>query len=238
MRKILPKLLTVIITATLITGVVSGCGESGEDKGNSNVDTSSTTSQPKEKTEFVYTTNSKGEVTLSKHNKELSKNTEVIVIPKAEKGNLTKIEPSVFVSNTVVTEVNIPDTVQEIGDIAFKGCLNLQKVNLPKSLKSIGVGAFMGTALKEVTLPNTVTQVGVKAFSTCPRLEKLTINEGVTVLNNICNNCKNLKELHLPSTIKTIAQDFTVLPATTVYTPNNQVVIDYCVANGINYQII
>ncbi len=238
MRKILSKLLLITVTATLITVVVSGCTQSANNSNATSGVSSTASDQSENQQEFVYTTDDKGEVSLSKHNKAVSKNTETIVIPEAENGTLTKIDSSVFVSNTAVTQVTIPDTVQDIGDIAFKGCLNLQAVNFPKSLKSVGVGSFMGTALKEVTLPSTVTQIGTRAFSTCPKLEKLTVNEGVSVLNNICSQCKNLKELHLPSTITTVAEDFTVLPVTTVYTPNNQVVIDYCVANGINYEII
>lgn len=245
MKNRFAKLLITIVVSCLITAVVSGCGEdsnnansSSNSNSNGSSATTSTSSQKKVKQEFVYTTDSTGKVSLSKHNKVDNKPAETIVIPKAENGTLTKIEPSVFVADTTVKSVVIPDTVQEIGDIAFKGCVNLKSVTLPKSLKTVGIGAFMSTGLKQVTLPSTVTQVGVKAFSTCSNLEKLTINEGVVELNNIANNCKNLKELYLPSTITTVAQDFTVLPITTVYTPNNPVVIDYCTANGINYQII
>jgi len=62
---------------------------------------------------------------------------------------------------TGLTEINIPDSLTEIGDI-------------PGSVKKIGWGAFEGcTGLTEITIPDSVTEIGDRAFSGCTGLTKI-----------------------------------------------------------------
>ena len=76
-------------------------------------------------------------------------------------------------TNTTVTSVVIPDSVQEIQKYAFYNCVGLKKVTVPSSVRFIREYAFYGDAkLEEIDLSN-VEAIGARAFSGCA---KLTLN--------------------------------------------------------------
>ena len=75
-----------------------------------------------------------------------------------------KIADKAFKDNTEITEVVCPKSLREIGDYAFKGCANLQKIYLNEGLESIGMDAFIDTGLKEIVLPSTLSDISLTPF--------------------------------------------------------------------------
>lgn len=64
-----------------------------------------------------------------------------------------------------VESIVIPDTVTEIGNLAFAKCENLAEVTLSEGLKTIGRNAFGGcTALKEIEIPASAEEIAENAF--------------------------------------------------------------------------
>ncbi|MDE5885346.1 MAG: leucine-rich repeat protein [Oscillospiraceae bacterium] len=77
---------------------------------------------------------------------------------------VTKIASNAFL-NDKLSGVVIPDSMEEIGSNAFRGCENLADVTLPDSLDLISYGMFNGcTALKQITLPGQVKSINSYAF--------------------------------------------------------------------------
>ena len=75
----------------------------------------------------------------------------------------------------------IPDSVTEIDDYAFNGCISLSSVTIPNSVTSIGVYAFEYCAsLKSITIPDSVTWIGRYSFGGCTSLTSITIPNSVT----------------------------------------------------------
>lgn len=62
-------------------------------------------------------------------------------------GSVTDIGETAFKGCTSLTHINIPGSVITIGNSAFQNCSNLILVNLPSSVKSIGKFAFQGCYL-------------------------------------------------------------------------------------------
>ena len=66
------------------------------------------------------------------------------------------------------THINIPNSVNHIGDSAFYGCKALQSINIPNSVTHIGNSAFSNCeALQNINIPNSVNHIGDNAFAEC-----------------------------------------------------------------------
>ncbi len=84
-----------------------------------------------------------------------------------------------------IEEVEIPDTVTEIGSYAFHNFLELKKINIPNSVTRIGKGAFyLCSSLVSIKIPNSVTSIGNDAFGDCRSLTSITIPDSVTSIGN------------------------------------------------------
>lgn len=75
----------------------------------------------------------------------------------------------------------IPNTVNIIGSNAFwdHGCINLENIEIPSSVKSIEYGAFNGTGLKSIVVPNSVESIGQFAFCGCKNLTSMTLGKAI-----------------------------------------------------------
>ena len=71
---------------------------------------------------------------------------------------------SFYNTGAPIFRVNIPDSVEEIGSVAFYYCTTLSKAELGSGVKIIGQKAFYATNLSTVTIPENVTYIGGMAF--------------------------------------------------------------------------
>ena len=75
----------------------------------------------------------------------------------------------------------IPNGVKRIGKYAFSGLnTDLQIIDFPSTIVSIGVGAFAGTLLKEIILPKKLQTIETAAFRNNSVIEKIKIPASVT----------------------------------------------------------
>lgn len=113
----------------------------------------------------------------------------------------------------LVTELVIPDTylglpVKEVGDRAFTGCPNLEKITLGQNVISIGEYAFMdNTRLKTVEFNDGLLEIQFRAFHGCTALEEVTLPSGlINAGNGIFYGCAQLKKVNIPQSLKTISE--------------------------------
>ena len=116
-----------------------------------------------------------------------------------QNGELKKIGYNAFGyltagSAPIITEIVIPNSVEEIAPYAFDHCTQLATVTFaPDShLKTIGLNAFQYTAIKEIRIPASVEGLGVKGLETEPMF-----GGGWTFYN-----CSNLKKVVFESPSK------------------------------------
>lgn len=70
-----------------------------------------------------------------------------------------------------VTSVTIPNSITKISYAAFWFCESLTNITLPSSLKTLETGAFaFCKSLTSITIPNSVTTIGNYAFEYCTSL--------------------------------------------------------------------
>ena len=99
--------------------------------------------------------------------------------------------------NTNVTDVQIPNTVTEIGDSVFDSALRLANVTLPMGITSVPAAMFEKTAIKAVAIPDGVTLVGEGAFQTCESLESVFLPSTLQKIEAYgFNGCQQLREIY------------------------------------------
>ena len=128
-------------------------------------------------------------------------------------------------SSASLTEVNFESStnLQTIGSTAFDCCRNLEAMNMPNSVTSLGRDAFYGchslttlsistglTVLKSVfsscgltsvTIPEGITELESEAFYACTSLESIVLPSSVTTIgNNAFAYCNNLKTVNYRGT--------------------------------------
>ena len=82
--------------------------------------------------------------------------------------------------------VEIPDTVEKIGEFAFWGCLKLDSVIIPDSVKYISRFAFNSTGLKgDIIIPESVEYIGEGAFNACYDIKNVYILNPECVIDDV-----------------------------------------------------
>ncbi|MCH5184860.1 MAG: leucine-rich repeat protein [Oscillospiraceae bacterium] len=157
-------------------------------------------------------------------------------------GRLTEIGEEAFYNCKAMEEFNIKeeykDSLEEMGKRTFYGCTSLKRVVFSKNMTEIPDEMFRGCVkLESVDIPNTIRRVGVAAFYGCTGLQSLKFNNinlnyedkyplvledkcfyGCTSLQNITfsNNIESIpdscfyqsgvKTLTIPKNIKTVGK--------------------------------
>ena len=105
-----------------------------------------------------------------------------------------------------IEEVEIPDTVTEIGSYAFHNFRKVKKINIPNSVTSIGECAFYWCdSIISITIPDSVISIGNRAFESCHRLTSITIPNSVTSIgNHAFYECKDLTSITIPESVTSI----------------------------------
>lgn len=84
---------------------------------------------------------------------------------------------------TLLTFVNLPDTLISIGNYAFYGCTSLAEITLPAGVTSIGFNAFERcTSLGSIVLPEGLTAIAQSAFVRCSALSLVIDLPNLTTL--------------------------------------------------------
>lgn len=97
-----------------------------------------------------------------------------------------------------LTKVNLPETLKTIGTAAFHDCFSLKTIDL-KNVTSILDLAFKNcTALTDITA-NNVTTIGREVFMGCTSLKSISLPNATTLDNNVFNTCSSLTSLSLPN---------------------------------------
>ncbi|MBR2968099.1 MAG: leucine-rich repeat protein [Clostridia bacterium] len=145
---------------------------------------------------------------------------------------VTEVEDLVFANQQDIISVELPDTLQIIGNNAFYNCENLTDVsfNYSVELLTIGRGAFNECInLSNITIPSSVTSIGNSAFRGCDELtaisfgasssltsigddafsesglQSFTFPSGVTeVADSLFDGCSSLTSVNLHNDVRTI----------------------------------
>ena len=127
---------------------------------------------------------------------------DVLTIPSG----ITKIGNFAFKNVQQFDKLTIPASVTEIGNYAFDGCSDMDQVifQSQESLNTIGNGAFRKCiGLTTLTLPSSVTTFGTGVFRECNNLTTVNIPNGILDLPSYTfYKCTKLSGITLPDGLK------------------------------------
>lgn len=139
----------------------------------------------------------------------------------------------IILNGQLITELNIPAGLSEIGGFTFTSCSSITKVTIPASVTKIGTYAFYDCTNAVIALPEKLESIEDYAFRNCTAMKSVVFpatmqsigkyafgGSGVTELvfpdnltqwgTDAFSGCKALKKVTLPA-------NMTTLPATTFF---------------------
>lgn len=111
---------------------------------------------------------------------------------------------------TSITEVTLPQSLEEIVNSAFANCINLSTINfaINGQLTLIGSSAFYNCSkLTSITIPDSVTSIGSNAFFSCESLTSVTFGENsqlMSIGSRAFYNCSKLTSITIPESVTSI----------------------------------
>ena len=140
-----------------------------------------------------------------------------VTIPAEADGyRVVAIANRAFKECSMMTHINIPQTVTSIGTTAFESamgafhnCTQLQDAQLPEGLTLIGRGTFSSCkSLTRMTLPESVTALGSNAFDGCASLVSVTLPQGLTELQmETFRYCSSLTSIEIPANVSSMGRN-------------------------------
>jgi hypothetical protein len=125
--------------------------------------------------------------------------------------SLEVIEGWAFRGCDYLETLYIPDSVIEIGELAFEFCDNIKNVRLSNNLKVLSGQVFGGcNNLKELEVPASVKKIEGTALAWAYNLENLILCDGLEEINDDLKY-KKKKKLHIPKTVKKIKSGLAIL---------------------------
>ncbi len=131
----------------------------------------------------------------------------IIIPPRNEAGlDVVAIEDNAFSGLDTVTLIEIPDSVKSIGVYAFAECSNLREVTLPNSITTIPAFAFNKCySLRRISLPSGITSIENDAFALCSDISEIDLPEGLERIGDSAfRECQSLLTINLPTSLEHI----------------------------------
>lgn len=118
-----------------------------------------------------------------------------------------------------IKTLDIPSSVNYIGESAFSNCKSLQSIKLPERLTLLNYNLFDGCErLSDIQIPSTVTAIEDCAFNGCKALQTITLPASLCTFentswsdNSIFSGCSALKSILVEAGNKYFESDGTAL---------------------------
>ena len=127
--------------------------------------------------------------------------TKLICYPKGKTGTTYTVPTSVkvlgtgsFSENRTLTSIVLPEGLTTIEDYALYDCKNLQTVNIPSTLTSIGWSFLIYSKVENVVIPEGITELKSYSLYNCSSLKTVELPASLTQMGvYFCGHCTALE---------------------------------------------
>ena len=99
-----------------------------------------------------------------------------------------------------LTSIDIPNSVKYIGDDAFAAS-GLTSIVIPSSVNGFGNSIFSSTCLTSVEIPESMEKIPFSMFSLCPLLTSVTLHDHVTTICDDAFYDSGLTSFEIPASV-------------------------------------
>lgn len=93
--------------------------------------------------------------------------------------------------------VQLPLFAEKIGGSAFIECPSLKEVEIPDQVRLIGEMAFYDSGIENIVIPDSVVTMEGYEFSNCKNLKNAVIGSSVEMLYGTFEQCENLEDVYI-----------------------------------------
>lgn len=132
---------------------------------------------------------------------------ETILIPNY----ITTIMPEAFIGKASIKNIIFEDgsTITNIGEGAFRDCVNLIRISLPSTLEFLCDRVFLNCrSLEQVVIPNSIKIIGDNLFENCIGMVTVKLPNSITTIGDeaFCA-CTNLRSINIPANVNCIGKE-------------------------------
>ena len=99
------------------------------------------------------------------------------------------IGSAAFQDNEDITEIELPETILFVDNLAFGGCTKLKKITFPSGMQQLGEGAFLACkSLQNIVIPDSLQYISSGAFDGCKNLKSVEWNAVHCTLTPLAND--------------------------------------------------
>lgn len=111
-----------------------------------------------------------------------------------------------FEGCSYLKSIQLPDIVAFIGSYAFKDCISLSSIGLSSQLRSLEDGTFYScTSISEIVIPHSIEKIGNNCFFGCIALSSIELSNAIMELGTSAfENCCQLKGIIIPLSLQLI----------------------------------
>lgn len=108
-----------------------------------------------------------------------------------------------------IRKLTLPDTLTNIGDMAFSGCRSLESIQIPDSVRLMSEWVFAECcSLTEIRFPKSMKEIPYGVMLLCKNLKRVYIPDTVTkISSNAFQGCESLEEVVLPAALRELGRD-------------------------------
>lgn len=131
---------------------------------------------------------------------------------------IEKVCSNAFYNVYGLTAITLPNSLKEIGSFAFQGT-SIESLEIPASVEEIGESAFAKCGcLKNLSFAPSGTGEGLyirrEVFNECTQLERVSLSERLQYIEwRAFANCSLLREIHFPASVTYIGNSVCFCPA-------------------------